>query len=189
VDSVPCGVAASLNGSIFDRPLSSCNFQSLTRPVLLREWQKKWDLADTSRFAHSILPTESQRPWFEGQKMKRSFVTSVSRIMSRHSSVLSHLDRFRIVEDPMCVCLKDYGTEDHLIWHCERFGPERHRLIDALAELDVLHVGLLFGICVVYENRVPSKVVWTYSEVLKSGSDLIISLSVDVRFEICFIGP
>jgi hypothetical protein len=89
----------------------------------------------------------------------------------------------------MCVYLKNYETKDHLIWHCERFGPERHRLIDALAELDVLHVGLLFGICVVYENRVPSNVVWTYSEVLKSGSDLIISLSVDVRFEICFIGP
>jgi hypothetical protein len=50
-------------------------------------------------------------------------------IMSGHSSVRSHLDRFRIVEDPMCVCLKDYETVDHLIWHSERFG----------SELDVLH--------------------------------------------------
>jgi hypothetical protein len=46
---------------------------------------------------------------------------------------------FGIVEDPMCVCLQDYETVDHLIWHCERFGSERHRLIDALSELDVLH--------------------------------------------------
>jgi hypothetical protein len=68
-----------------------------------------------------------------------SFVISVSRIMSGHSSVRSHLDRFRIVEDPMCVCLKDYESVDHLIWHCERFGSERHRIIDALAELNVLH--------------------------------------------------
>jgi hypothetical protein len=90
VDSVPCGVGASLNGSIFDRPLSSCDFQSLTRPVLLREWQKKWVLADTGRFAHSILTRESLRPWFEGQKEKRSFVTSVSRIISGHCSVRSH---------------------------------------------------------------------------------------------------
>jgi hypothetical protein len=29
--------------------------------------------------------------WFEGQKEERSFVTSVSRIMSGHSSVRSHL--------------------------------------------------------------------------------------------------
>jgi hypothetical protein len=92
----------SLNGSIFDRILSPCYFQSLARPVLLREWQKKWDLADTGRFALSILPKVSLRPWFQGQKEERSFVTSVSRITSGHSSVQSHLDRFRIVEDPIC---------------------------------------------------------------------------------------
>jgi hypothetical protein len=32
---------APLNGSIFDKPLSPCDFQSLTRSVLLKEWQKK----------------------------------------------------------------------------------------------------------------------------------------------------
>jgi ribonuclease HI len=36
---------ASLNGS---RPLSPCDFQSLAKSVLLREWhQRKWDLTDT----------------------------------------------------------------------------------------------------------------------------------------------
>jgi hypothetical protein len=61
--------------------------------------------------------------------------------------VRSHLDRFEIVEDPMCVCLKDYETVDHLIWHCERFGSERHRLIDALSELDVLHGTSVRDLC------------------------------------------
>jgi hypothetical protein len=63
---------ASLNGFIFDRPPSPCDFQSLARPVLLRECQKKWDLAVRGRFAHSILPRVSLR-----QKEERSFVTSV----------------------------------------------------------------------------------------------------------------
>jgi hypothetical protein len=139
-------------------------------------------LADHGRFAHSILPRVSLRPWFEGQKKDRSFVTSVSRIMSGHSSVRSHLYRFGIVEGPMCVCLQDYETMDHLIWHCERFGSERHRIIDALSELDV-HMGLQFRICVVYESEVPSNVFWTSSEVLKSVSDLTDSLSVDVELE------
>jgi hypothetical protein len=31
-----------------------------------------------------------------------------------------------------CLRLKDYKTEDHLIWHCERFETERRRLTDAL---------------------------------------------------------
>jgi hypothetical protein len=136
-------------------------------------------LADHGRFAHSILPRVSLRPWFEGQKKERSFVTSVSRLMSGHSSVRSHLHIFGIVEGPMCV--QDYETVDHLIWHCERFGSERHRLIDALSELDVLH-----GTPV---RDLPSNVVWTSSEVLKSDSDLAVSLSVDVELEICSIGP
>jgi hypothetical protein len=59
--------------------------------------------------------------------------------MSGHSSVRSHLDRFGIVEGPMCVCLPDNETVDHLIWHCERFGSEKHQFIDALSKLDVLH--------------------------------------------------
>jgi hypothetical protein len=65
-------------------------------------------MTEEMEFAHSILPRVSLRPWFKGQKEERSFVTSVSRIMSGHSSVRSHLDRFGIVEGPMCVCLQDY---------------------------------------------------------------------------------
>jgi hypothetical protein len=37
-----------------------------------------------------------------------------------------------IVEDLMCVCAGDYETVEHLIWPCERFRLEKHRLIDAL---------------------------------------------------------
>jgi hypothetical protein len=181
---------ASLNGSIFDRPLPPCDYQSFARPVLLREWQRKWDLADTGRFAHFILPKVSLRPWFEGQKEERTFVISVSRIMSEHSSVRSYLERFRIVEDLMCVCLKDFETVDHLIWHCERFGSERHRLIDALSKLDVLHGTPLRDLC---GPRKWSAIKYCldFFGSFKIGfcSDLTISISVDVGLVICFIGP
>jgi hypothetical protein len=62
--------------------------------------------------------------------------------------------------------------------------------LDIGLELLKIHcVVLRFGICVVYESGVQSNVVWTSSEVLKSDSDLTISLStVDVELEICFIG-
>jgi hypothetical protein len=59
------------------------------------------------------------------------------RVLSRHCFVRSHLGRFRIVECVMYVCVGDSETVDHLIWHCERFWLERHRLIDALATLNM----------------------------------------------------
>jgi hypothetical protein len=50
---------------------------------------------------------------------------------------IASFGRFGIVEDLMCVCAGDYETVDHLIWHCERFQVERHRLIDGFAALNV----------------------------------------------------
>jgi hypothetical protein len=98
----------ALNGTVFDRPLPPVDFQGLARSVLLREWQGKSDAADTGRFAHSILPKVSLWPWFEGQSEDRKFVSTVSRIMSGHCAARSHLSRFGIVEEAMCVCA--WGT-------------------------------------------------------------------------------
>jgi hypothetical protein len=143
MDSVPCEVGGWCWWMEKHRPLSPCDFQSLARPFMLREWQRKWDFADTGQFAHSILPRVSLRSWFEGQKKEKSFVTSVSRIMSERNSVRSQLDRFRIVEDSMCVCLKVRGLgqrDTDLLMHCPNW---------------MCYMGLLFGICVVYESGVP----------------------------------
>jgi hypothetical protein len=128
---------AALNGAVFDRPLPPVDFQGLARSVLLREWQGKWNDADAGRFAHSILPKVFLRPWFEGQREDRKFVSTVSRIMSGHCATRSHLSRYRIVEEAMCVCLMEYETVDHLIWHCRRVETERRRLTIAPAALDV----------------------------------------------------
>jgi hypothetical protein len=55
----------ALEVSIFDKPLSSNDYQSLTRPALMRAWQAKWDSADTGRIAYSIFPDVTLRPCFE----------------------------------------------------------------------------------------------------------------------------
>jgi hypothetical protein len=73
---------AELNGAVFDIPLPPMDFQGLARFVLLTEWQRKRDAADTGRFAHSILPKVSLRPWFDGQGEQRKFFSTVLRIMS-----------------------------------------------------------------------------------------------------------
>jgi hypothetical protein len=104
----------------------------------MRACQAKWHSADTGRFADSIFPDVTLRPWFEGQKEERRFVCTVSRVLSGYcSAVRLHLGRFRIVEDLTCMCAADYERVDHLVWQCERFRLKRHCLIDALAALNV----------------------------------------------------
>jgi hypothetical protein len=52
--------------------------------------------------------------------------------MSGHCAARSHLSRSGIVEEAMCICLGDYETVDHLIWHCGRFETEKRRLDEQL---------------------------------------------------------
>jgi hypothetical protein len=67
--------------------------------------------------------------------------------MSGHCTAQSHLSRFRIFEEAICVCLRNYETVDHLIRHCERSETERRRLTDALTELDVELGTLVWDLC------------------------------------------
>jgi hypothetical protein len=49
--------------------------------------QHVWWTGDTGRFAHSIRPKVSVKPWFDGQAEERSFVTTISGVMSGHWSI------------------------------------------------------------------------------------------------------
>jgi hypothetical protein len=84
-----------------------------------------------------VCPNVTLRPCFYGQQEERRFVCTVSRVLSGHCSVRSHIGGFQIVEDLMFICAGVYETVDHLIWHWEGFRLERNRLIDALAALNV----------------------------------------------------
>jgi hypothetical protein len=89
---------AALNGAVFESLFPQVDFQGLARSVFLREWQGKWNAADTGRFAHSILPKVSLQRWFECQ---REFKSTVSRIMSGRCTARSHLSRFRTIDGAM----------------------------------------------------------------------------------------
>jgi hypothetical protein len=60
-------------------------------------------------------------------------VTTISRVMSGHCSIRARLERIRIVGDPICVCMMNYETVDHIIWECSRFEVEGRQLLLALA--------------------------------------------------------
>jgi hypothetical protein len=60
----------ALEGSIFERPLSTSDFQSLARLTLMRAFQAKWDSADTGRFAHSIFQIRHLGPFLRAKRRK-----------------------------------------------------------------------------------------------------------------------
>jgi hypothetical protein len=64
------------------------NAQSIARDLLpvakqkmLDEWQKSWEVAETGRFSHSILPRVSLRPWFEEWRTERKLMMTSALLM------------------------------------------------------------------------------------------------------------
>jgi hypothetical protein len=102
-----------------------------------------WQKGDICRFAHSIWLVVSVKPWFDGQAEDRSFVTTISRVMSGHCSIRAHLKRFRIFGDPICVCMINYETVGHIcllfiiIWKWSRFEVKRRQLLLGLAAVKI----------------------------------------------------
>jgi hypothetical protein len=100
-----------------------------------QRWNIKWKNSDTGRFAHSIFPEIMTKPRFNDIQEERGFISTVSRIITGHSSVRSPLNRFKIVDDPLCGCQENYDTVDHLLWQCNRY--DRQSVVMELAKNNI----------------------------------------------------
>jgi hypothetical protein len=121
------------SGTVHGQMTVANDHKILARQAMVKQWQHVWRTGDIGRFVHSLQPVVLVKPWFDGQVEERSFVTTISRVMSGHCSNRAHLERFRIVGDPICVCMMNYETVDHIIWECSRFNNERRQLLLGLA--------------------------------------------------------
>jgi ribonuclease HI len=100
------------------------DFKKLAKQQMKQNWKFKWENSDKGRYAHSIFPTVSTKPWFLEIAEERGFVTTFSRIITGHTSTKSHLNRFLIVDDPLCLCQINYETIDHLLWECPKYDRQ-----------------------------------------------------------------
>ena len=91
---------------------------SHVKSKLLEEWQKQWDNSETGRYTYSLFPCVSSKPWFKKVQLPKTVIKTISRIILNHYALNSHLERFEIVDSPLCECNCNYQTVDHIIWEC-----------------------------------------------------------------------
>jgi hypothetical protein len=95
---------------------------------LLSEWQGRWNRGEMSRFTFSISPCVQLYPLFLGLGADRTFIAVVSRLMSNHTRIKSHLNRIKIVVVAVCCCGEDYETVEQILWSCSLYQAERMQL-------------------------------------------------------------
>jgi hypothetical protein len=119
---------AAHGGTEFATPVRPSDFRPLSRSRMLDGWQCGWSGGAMGRCIYSILLSVSLVPWFRRFDSSRCVVTSINRMMSNHSCLRSNLGRIDIVENLLCICLRDNETIDHVMWSCERYDSERRQL-------------------------------------------------------------
>lgn len=71
-------------------------------------------------------------PWFHGYNIPRRSIVSLNRLRSGHISLRGSLFRLFIVSDPLCPICEEEEDANHIFWQCQRFIPQRQKLIDNL---------------------------------------------------------
>jgi hypothetical protein len=138
---------ATLGNMVYNARSVARDLLPVAKQRLLDEWQKSWEVAEPGRFLRSIYPRVSIRPWFEEWRAERKLITTVSRIISGHYGVRTHLKMFSIFNGSMCVCLENHENVDHIIWKCSRFSSQRACLIRRLLLSGVYEETLVRDLC------------------------------------------
>jgi hypothetical protein len=74
-------------------------------------------------------------------------VATISRVMSDHSSIRAHLERFKIVRTQSVVCMMNYETVHHIIREYRRFEIERRHLQVGLTAMNIEEATLIRDLC------------------------------------------
>lgn len=117
----------------FERGIQDREYYPSIHAVAEETWQLSWSIGDLGRWCHSILPEVSFKPWFEGTNANRCFIRNMSRLISNHYALASHLYRINVVESNLCPCEKGYQDIDHVIWSCNMYDSHRSNLVTELA--------------------------------------------------------
>ena len=52
----------------------------------------------------------------------------LSTVVTGHGTLRAYYHRFKIINDPVCVCMMGPQTTDRIIWECEKLRTERETL-------------------------------------------------------------
>lgn len=97
----------------------------------VREWQRRWDTTEKGAVTKSFFPNVKQR-----LSVKLNLSGKLTTLLTGHGKLREYFHRFKITDNPNCVCNKEVQTVDHLLWRCEQLKTQRQIL-----ERDITKVG------------------------------------------------
>jgi hypothetical protein len=93
-------------------------------------WQSEWDASNKGELTTTFFPTVKDRL----SKILQMCI-NLSTIVTGHGKLRSYFRRFKIIEDPTCLCKMSPQTTDHLLWECELLRKQRQVLRNSITKV------------------------------------------------------
>jgi hypothetical protein len=93
-------------------------------------WQREWDASTKGELTKTSFPTEKDRI----SKILQMRI-NLSTIVTGHGKLRSYFHRFKIIDDPTCLCKKSPQTADYLLWECELLRKQRQVLRNSIMKV------------------------------------------------------
>ena len=77
------------------------------------QWQQEWNVSTKGETTKSFFPDVGE---YKSKRLQMGI--NFSTIVTGHGTLRSYHHRFKIKDDPECVCRMGPQTTDHLIWEC-----------------------------------------------------------------------
>lgn len=109
-------------------PFCRTRLRSLIRRHYITRFETQWQVADTGRDLHDIMPHFSRSlRWTQG--LNRRQVALTAQFLTGHYATNAYLHRFGSRSDPHCDwCSATLDDRHHRLFHCPRFFRIRHQL-------------------------------------------------------------
>ncbi len=100
----------------------------------LHIWNDRWTTTTNGETTRKFFPTVYQR-----MQSKRYFTTDFyfTQILSNHGKLNSYLSRFKVTDNEMCSLCKIKEDVMHVIFHCNKYDPQREDLIQHVLQNDI----------------------------------------------------
>jgi ribonuclease HI len=89
----------------------------------LRKWQRQWECTDKEALCRSFFPIVEQR-----LELKIPVTPEFTAIVSGHGKTKSYLHRFKLLDNPMCICNEGTQSTEHLMYNCKILDSQRKTL-------------------------------------------------------------
>ena len=90
----------------------------------LRKWQELWERAVKGAIWGAFFPKVEKR-----LRLRIQITPEYTAIVSGHGKTKAYLNRFKIIDEPMCPCNEEEQTVVHLIYLCSILEPSRSNMI------------------------------------------------------------